>query len=62
MLSLLITLLVVVIIFAVAWWILSIAPIPPPFVWVVRVIFGLIFLVVLIEVLIGGLTIPIRHF
>jgi len=54
MLSLLVSLLILLVIFAVVWWILSMIPIPPPFVWVVRVIFAIIFLICFIELLTGG--------
>lgn len=56
MLSLLISLLILLVIFAVIWWILSMIPVPPPFVWIVRVIFAVIFLICLIEVLQGGFS------
>jgi hypothetical protein len=56
MLSLLVSLLVLLVIFAVAWWILSMIPIPANFAWVVRVIFAIIFLICLIELLVGGFS------
>ena len=56
MLSLLISLLILLVIFAVVWWILSMIPVPPPFVWIVRVIFAIIFLICLVELLTGGLS------
>lgn len=56
MISLLISLLILLVIFAVIWWILSMIPIPPPFVWIVRVIFAIIFLIALIELLMGGFS------
>jgi hypothetical protein len=56
MLSLLISLLILLVIFAVIWWILSMIPVPPPFVWIVRVIFAIIFLICLVELLMGGIS------
>ena len=56
MLSLLVSLLILLVIFAVIWWILSMIPVPEPFVWIVRVIFAVIFLIMLIELLMGGFT------
>ena len=56
MLSLLVSLLILLVIFAVVWWILSMIPIPAPFVWIVRVIFAIIFLICLIELLLGGFS------
>jgi hypothetical protein len=55
MLSLLVSLLILLVIFAVIWWILSMIPVPPPFVWIVRVIFAIIFLICLISLLTGNL-------
>jgi hypothetical protein len=57
MLSLLVSLLILLVIMAVIWWILSMIPIPAPFVWIVRVIFAIIFLIALISLLTGGLSI-----
>jgi len=54
MVGLLITLLVICLIASVVWWILTMIPIPPPFVWIVRVIFAVIFLIVLLDLLLGG--------
>lgn len=45
MLSLLIWLIVIVVVFGIAWWIISQIPLPAPMGMVVRVIFGLIALV-----------------
>lgn len=56
MISILISLLILVIIATVVWWILSMIPVPPPFVWIVRVIFAIIFLIALIELLMGRFT------
>ncbi len=61
MLSLLIGLLILVVIFSVVWWILSMIPIPGPFFWVVRVIFAIIFLIALISFLTGSWTFPFGH-
>lgn len=61
MLGLLISLLIVCLILAICWWILSMIPIPPPMVWVVRVIFAIIALIVLLSLLFGGWTFPAVH-
>lgn len=53
MTSLLISLLILLIIFSVVWWILTMIPVPPPFVWIVRVIFAVIFLICMIQLLRG---------
>ncbi len=57
MLSLLISLLILLVIFSVIWWILTMIPVPPPFVWIVRVIFAIIFLICLISLLTGNLVV-----
>lgn len=57
MISLLISLLVLVLVFAIFWWILSLIPVPAPFAWIVQVIFAIVFLIALVELLTGGLTI-----
>lgn len=54
MLSILVSLLILLVIFAIVWWILSMIPVPPPFVWIVRVIFAIIFLIALIALLTGS--------
>lgn len=51
MISLLITLVILGLIFAIIWWGISQIPMPPPFSWVVRVIFALIVILVLVEYL-----------
>lgn len=56
MLSLLISLLILVLIFAVFWWILGMIPVPAEFAWIVRVIFAIVFLIALIELLTAGLV------
>ena len=48
MITLLINLLIVVAILAIAWWAISMAPIPAPFRWVVAVIFAVIAIVLLL--------------
>jgi len=54
MIGLLISLLILLVIFAVIWWIISQIPVPPPFVWIVRVIFAIIFLIALVGLLTGS--------
>ena len=54
MLELLVYFLIVLVIFAIVWWILSMIPIPPQFKWVVNVILGIIFLIIVISMLTGG--------
>lgn len=61
MLSLLLSLLILCLIFGVIWWVLSMIPIPPQFAWIVRVIFAVIFLIVLIEFLMGNFVFPFGH-
>jgi hypothetical protein len=58
MLSLLVSILILLVIFAIVWWIASMIPIPPQFRWVVNVLLGLIFLIMIISLLMGGLSFP----
>lgn len=61
MLSLLISLIILCIILAVVYWILTLIPVPPPMVWIVRVVFALICLIAVLSLLFGGWTFPIGH-
>jgi hypothetical protein len=58
MLSLLVSILVLCVILAIFWWILSMIPIPAEFAWVVRVLVAIIFLIALISLLGGGWGFP----
>ena len=49
MLGLLLNLLFIVVVFAIVWWVLQRAPIPPPFRWVVDAILAVIAIVVLLQ-------------
>ena len=63
MISVLITLLVICLIFGVVWWILTLIPLPPPIVNIVKVILALILLIWLISVLLplGGSDYHLFH-
>ena len=54
MLGLLVTLLIICLIFGIVYWILGMIPIPPQFKWVVNVILAVAFLIVIIDLLLGG--------
>ena len=54
LISLLITVIIICLVLGIAWWIVQQLPIPAPFVWVVRAIFGLIVLIILLSFLMGG--------
>lgn len=58
MITLLISLLVLCLIFAIAWWILNMIPVPAQFKWIVQVIFAIIFLIALVSLLTGGWGFP----
>jgi O-antigen/teichoic acid export membrane protein len=60
--SLIITLLVYLVIFAICWWIVGQIPLPGP-TWVVPVIFGVIFLIMVCSVvgIIPGAHFPLIH-
>ena len=51
MISILISLLVMCLIFGVIWWILTLIPLPGPFLQIARVIVAVIFLIILIYML-----------
>lgn len=53
MLSLLINLLIIAIVLGLAWWILSLIPLPPPVAQIVQVVFVVIAAIVLIWLLLG---------
>lgn len=52
MLSVLVTILIMCIIFAVIWWILTLIPIPGPFLQIARVVVAVIFLIWLLYLLV----------
>lgn len=56
MISLLVTLLIICLVFAIFWWILSMIPVPPQFKWVVQVVAAIVLLIFVIEVLTGGVV------
>ena len=53
MISILLWLIVLLVVFAIVWWIVGQIPIPPQFRWVVNVILGVIFLIVMLSLLTG---------
>lgn len=59
MLALLVTLIVWGVILAIIWWAISQIPVPPPFAWVIRVVFALIVIIMLIQILTGGDMLPL---
>jgi len=54
MISVLIYLLVLCLVFGVAWWILQLIPLPQPAMMIVQVILALILLLILLDVVLGG--------
>ena len=61
MISLLVTLIIVCLILAIAWWVIGKLPIPEPFNWVVLVIFALIAILALLSLLPIGGTLHLPH-
>ena len=57
--GLLVTILVLVLIGGVLWWVVSLIPLPAPFGTVVQVVLGLIFVLVLLGVIFGGISVPL---
>ncbi len=60
MIGILISLVVLLIIFAVFWWILGMIPVPAELRWIVNVVFALIFLICFICLLTGNF--PYFHY
>jgi len=58
--NVLFTILVIALICAVVWWIISIIPLPPMGKVILQVVLGLVLLVVLIDLLMGGSTTGLR--
>jgi hypothetical protein len=61
MLEVLLSLLILVVIFAVVWWIFGMVPVPAEFRWLVNVIIAVIFLIALIALLTGSYTLFPAH-
>ena len=62
--SILITLLIYALIFGLIWWVISLIPIPDPFGMVIRVVFGIIAVIIIIDLLLpraGGGGLGVRH-
>lgn len=59
MLSLLVTLLVLVLVFGVIWWLIGFLGLPAPFGKVAQVLIALIFIVILLGVAFGGISVPV---
>lgn len=59
MIGLLVQLLILALIFGVAWWIISLIPLPDPFPMILRVCFAVILLITLIQLVGGGLGWPL---
>jgi hypothetical protein len=53
MLPLLINLLIIMLVLGVAWWIITLLPLPHPFPLIVRVVFVVIALIVVVDLLLG---------
>lgn len=58
MLGVLISLLILLVIFAIFFWLMSMIPIPAEFVWIVRLIVGVIFLLAMLSLLAGYWSFP----
>ena len=59
LIGLLITVIILGLIFYVAYWVLAKIPLPAPFNVVAQVVLGLIVLVVLLSLLFGGISVPV---
>ncbi len=61
MLTLLLTLIGVVVIIGIAYWILGNIPLPTPFDWIVRVIIGVVILIFVFNLFFGGGLATLGH-
>jgi len=61
MIGILISLLVLLIVFAVIWWVISLIPVPAEFNWIVRVLVAVVFLICLLTMLGGYWSFPFGH-
>lgn len=59
LISLLVTVLVLVLIGGVVWWILTLVPLPEPFGKIAQIVVALIFVLVLLGVVFGQISIPV---
>lgn len=60
MINLLVTLLVLILIFGLIWWVFtSIIPLPAPFAQVAQVVIVLIFVLLLLGIFFGGVNLPV---
>lgn len=62
MLSVLVSLVILLVVLAVFWWILQQIPIPADFKWVVNVVVGIIFLICMIALLTGNFPVLGSHY
>jgi len=56
--GILISLLILLVIFAIGWYIIGMIPIPPQLRWIVNVVFAVIFLICMISLLMGYWSFP----
>jgi hypothetical protein len=62
MIEMLVTLLILVLVFGILWYVFTaLVPLPPPFGMVARAIIALIFVLVLIGILFGGIDLPMAR-
>ena len=58
MLNLLVTLLILVLVFGLVWWVVSLIPLPAPFATVAQALVAVIFIIILLGVAFGGVSMP----
>lgn len=61
MISLLISILILAIIFGLIWWVVTLIPLPAPFAKVAQAAVALIFLIVLLSIAFGGVSMPLAN-
>ena len=54
MISILLSLVILLLVFSLVWFIITRIPIPPDFQWIVQIVLAIIFVICLIELFVGG--------
>jgi hypothetical protein len=61
MISLLVWLLILALVLGVVWWVITLLPLPPPVVRIAQVIIAVIFVIVLIDLVLGIPGLGLSH-
>lgn len=56
MISILISLIILLLVFSLVWYVISCIPIPPNFQWIVQIALVILFVICLLELFLGGIN------